>query len=388
MTYNQVYGGSTTMSILKGIKKPTMLLNETIARSNIKTMQEKAQQNNVLLRPHFKTHQSAVVGEWFRQAGTTAITVSSLDMAAYFAQNGWMDIIVAFPVNILEIQEINELAARIDLGLLVESFEVVDYLQKNLKHAVKSWIKIDSGSHRTGLPWQDTATINRLASHIMRTSNLHLQGILTHAGETYHASSPDEIRRLFAQSALRMDQVRDSLKKDGITDIQISVGDTPGAMLSRSFSNVDEIRPGNYVFFDAMQLNLGSCKEKDIAMVVTCPLVANHPERNEAIIYGGAVHFSKDTFSQDGINKYGLVVSLHDRGWGRSIPAAYLKGVSQEHGIVSLPAEVINQYSIGDLIGIVPAHSCLTIDLLQDYRTLSGEVIHTLYSQYSKSGLT
>jgi len=387
MTYNQVYGGSTTMSILKGIKKPTMLLNETIARSNIKTMQEKAQQNNVLLRPHFKTHQSAVVGEWFRQAGTTAITVSSLDMAAYFAQNGWKDITVAFPVNILEIQEINELAARIDLGLLVESFEVVDYLQKNLEHAVKTWIKIDSGSHRTGLPWQATVVINRLASRIMQTSNLHLQGILTHAGETYHAASPNEIRRLFAESILRMDQVRSSLKMAGILDIQISVGDTPGVMLSRSFSNVDEIRPGNYVFFDAMQLNLGSCQEKDIAMVVACPLVAIHPERNEAIIYGGAVHFSKDSFTQDSINKYGLVVPLNDHGWGKTIPGAYLKGLSQEHGIVHLPAEIINRYSIGDLIGIVPAHSCLTVDLLQDYRTLSGEVIHTLYSQYSKSGL-
>ena len=114
------------------ITKPTLLLNEEIARSNIKRMVEKADRNNVKLRPHFKTHQSHEVGRWFREAGVDRITVSSLSMAGYFAHDGWDDITVAFPANLLEIDLINELASGIRLNLLVESVESAEFLAQNL----------------------------------------------------------------------------------------------------------------------------------------------------------------------------------------------------------------------------------------------------------------
>ena len=32
---------------------------------------------------------------------------------------------------------------------------------------------------------------------------------------------------------------------------------------------------------------------------------------------------------------------------------------------------------VGDLLGVLPVHSCLTADLLQEYVTREGEHIHT-----------
>ncbi len=80
----------------------------------------KARRHNVTLRPHFKTHQSAEIGSWFRDFGINSIAVSSVEMANYFAKNGWDDITIAFPVNILETDKINKLAGNISLNLLVE----------------------------------------------------------------------------------------------------------------------------------------------------------------------------------------------------------------------------------------------------------------------------
>ena len=74
-------------------------------------MADRAIQYNVRLRPHFKTHQSRQIAGWFREAGINCITVSSLKMAEYFAADGWDDITVAFPVNVLEHERINRLAA-------------------------------------------------------------------------------------------------------------------------------------------------------------------------------------------------------------------------------------------------------------------------------------
>jgi D-serine deaminase-like pyridoxal phosphate-dependent protein len=82
------------------ISVPTLLLDEGRARRNIFRMADKAASNQVRFRPHFKTHQSAAVGEWFRDVGVTAITVSSVEMARYFAAHGWNDITFAFPVNV------------------------------------------------------------------------------------------------------------------------------------------------------------------------------------------------------------------------------------------------------------------------------------------------
>ena len=111
------------------ITKPTLLLDKDIALRNIENMVRKANDLNLKFRPHFKTHQSAEIGEWFRAAGVNCITVSSLTMANYFADAGWNDITIAFSVNIPEIPEINELAGRINLNVLIENKEGLEALQ-------------------------------------------------------------------------------------------------------------------------------------------------------------------------------------------------------------------------------------------------------------------
>jgi D-serine deaminase-like pyridoxal phosphate-dependent protein len=67
------------------IATPTLLLDEGRARRNLDGMAARAARAGVRFRPHFKTHQSARIGEWFREAGVHSITVSSVRMAAYFA---------------------------------------------------------------------------------------------------------------------------------------------------------------------------------------------------------------------------------------------------------------------------------------------------------------
>jgi D-serine deaminase-like pyridoxal phosphate-dependent protein len=133
--------------MITDIRIPTLLLDETICRRNIASMTAQAQ--HTLLRPHFKTHQSRLVGRWFRESGIDAITVSSVTMARYFANDGWTDITIAFPVNLRELDDIVALASRVKLGLLVESPRVIGPLQAHLPE-VDIWLKIDTGYGRTG----------------------------------------------------------------------------------------------------------------------------------------------------------------------------------------------------------------------------------------------
>jgi len=77
------------------LTKPTLLLDVDKCKANIKKMAEKAMLNNIVFRPHFKTHQSHEIGQWFRDEGVSKITVSSVEMASYFAQKSWKDITIA-----------------------------------------------------------------------------------------------------------------------------------------------------------------------------------------------------------------------------------------------------------------------------------------------------
>ena len=87
------------------ITSPTLLLDQKKCLANLRRIADKAKRNNVNFRPHFKTHQSKIIGRWFKDFGVNAITTSSLQMAEYFALDGWDDITVAIPVNILEIDQ-------------------------------------------------------------------------------------------------------------------------------------------------------------------------------------------------------------------------------------------------------------------------------------------
>lgn len=108
-----------TGTLIDSISRPALLINENQARENIRKMADKARLSSVDFRPHFKTHQSIQIGRWFRDYGTTKITVSSVEMAAYFASDGWDDITIAFPLNYRQLSEIEELAADVHLGILV-----------------------------------------------------------------------------------------------------------------------------------------------------------------------------------------------------------------------------------------------------------------------------
>jgi D-serine deaminase-like pyridoxal phosphate-dependent protein len=369
-----------TAEFLDSIQKPTLVMNETRARRNLKRMAAKAAAQQIRFRPHFKTHQSAEIGEWFREEGVSAITVSSMSMAVYFAGNGWNDILVAFPVNLREMDAIRALASSVRLGLLVESIWSVERLGAGLQTPVDIWIKIDSGMHRAGLDVEDSAAVFALAQAVRQYPQLRLRGLLTHAGQTYHAHSPEEIRRMYAGSVQAMNVLRGELEGRLGAKLEVSAGDTPGCTLCDDLGPVDEIRPGNFLFFDAMMRDLGVCAWEDVAVAVACPLVALHPHRSEALIYGGSIHLSKEFLEADGHGFYGYAAFLSDDSWQPGDPSSRVISLSQEHGVVHLASADFERLKVGDLLYILPVHSCLVVDALKSYRCLNGREITTLNS--------
>lgn len=348
------------------VKVPTLLIDEEKCRQNISKMKAKCRDGHAHLRPHFKTHLSADIAHWYSDQGIHCCTVSSVGMAAYFASHGWHDITIAFPYNLLEHEAINQLAGKIQLNILIESEESLSHAQIHLTNPVGVFVKIDVGYHRTGMNPADPQALEKLIGAI--NGPLSFRGFLAHAGHTYGTQQAAEIKQIND----RAKEILAPLQKTfgGI----LSYGDTPSCSSAEDLSVYDELRPGNFVFYDWMQHEIGACNVHEIAVCMACPIVALHPSRQEVVIYGGAVHLSKDFVSNEGRRCYGKAVRLTKKGW-ETDSIGHVDRISQEHGILKVTDEVLRTLAVGQLIGVIPVHSCLTAACQGHYLSTNGQYI-------------
>ena len=357
------------------IIRPTLVIDKSICLRNIERMAQKAKDLQLRFRPHFKTHQSAIIGNWFRQYGVKAITVSSVQMAGCFSREGWDDITIAFPLNILEINLINQLASTINLNVLVENSEASRILAQKISAPVGVFLKIDTGSKRTGIDASNTGLIDALLKLLGENEKIIFRGFLTHNGQTYSARSPNEIFSCHFDSLLKLQKLKQKYRQK-FPNIEVSIGDTPSCILCTNFVDVDEIRPGNFVFFDLMQQSLGVCDFRDIAVKMVCPVVSLHASRNEIVIYGGAIHLSQETLINiDGKKFYGRIVVTKNGKKKLLSERNYVSRLSQEHGILKVSQKNFGLFDVGDLVEIIPVHACLTANLARKYITTEGEEI-------------
>jgi D-serine deaminase-like pyridoxal phosphate-dependent protein len=349
-------------------KRPVLLLNETKCRSNIKNMVKKSRENSCQLRPHFKTHQSIKIGRWFREQGVTGITVSTPQMGAYFAEDGWDDITLAFPFYRAQLSSIKQLQDKASLRLFIHNEDDLLFLNRELDAPIEFYVELDNGYKRSGV---STAHHNKISAMIETADTLDkvsFHGFYMHDGRTYQSRSKEEILQSIEISVQLMKKM-----KNQFPQAAISLGDTPSASALPSFEFLDECTAGNFVFYDWMQHQIGSCSVDDIALYHLLPVAQSFPEENRAICHGGAVHCSKDYVSDNGVKNYGQLISFNDDGSVKVLDGL-LESLSQEHGMLRVgenSKKVLNE----EFVCIIPIHSCLTANLYDHYITTDGEII-------------
>ena len=346
-------------------------------------MVDKAKHHHLQLKPHFKTHQSVQIGKWFKEAGVSAITVSSVGMAEYFASAGWRDITIAFPLNPLMADRLNALASRVNLTLLVDNETAIGEVAASLTNPVNIYIEIDTGAGRTGIGKDDPATLKTVANEIAHHPQLNLKGLYSHAGHSYAARSREEVKHIFTEAKQVILDAKRVLETAGFKTLEICMGDTPTCSVVADFSGVDAISPGNFVFYDLMQVQIGACSLEQIAVAMACPVVSKNRDNLTVCIHGGAVHFSKEYIEEGAGKLFGLVARSNGHAWGEPMLGCYLTKLSQEHGIVQLTLDIFDNTDIGDILLILPVHSCLTAEAMGSYIDASGNRI-THYAQKNR----
>jgi D-serine deaminase-like pyridoxal phosphate-dependent protein len=229
------------------------------------------------------------------------------------------------------------------------------------------WLKVDCGYHRAGVDPDDPGSLD-LAARLATSPVLQFDGILTHSGHAYYAESRQIMGEIAQQERDVMLGFAQRLHDAGVQVPAISIGSTPALAAIDHLDGIDEIRPGNYAFYDWTQVALGTCTESACALTVLASVVSASPNLDQSIIDAGALALSKDA----------LIGPDQAVNWGHVYvdPVEYtssdelrLTALSQEHGILN------RHVPLGSRVRIVPIHSCLTAACFDNYFVVDGEEV-------------
>ena len=350
---------------LETLATPAVVVDLDVLERNIACMAGRAREAGVRLRPHAKTHKCPEIARLQRAAGAWGLSVAKVGEAEVFANAGFDDLFVAYPVvGEDKGRRLLSLADRARLGVGVDSVEGARTLARPFREAGRSLdvlLKVDVGYGRVGVLAERAVDV---AGRLANLPGVRLRGVFTHAGHGYLAetrAAVDEIARLEGE---RLAAAAADLRTAGLPVEEVSVGSTPTAWGAMRVAGVTECRPGNYVFHDASQVALGTCGVEDCALTVVATVVSV-PAADRAVVDAGSKTLSSDPL-RPRAGGYGQVL-------GR---ASRIEKLSEEHGVLAVAEG--ESFRVGERVRILPNHACVVANLHDCLVGVSGDRVEAI----------
>ncbi|MCX7954215.1 MAG: hypothetical protein N3A01_03380 [Bacteroidales bacterium] len=341
---------------------PLVELNKSTIINNINFVKKLAKTCNVNIRPHVKTIGFKPLYRIYLENNIKQITVTSAKMAKNFLLEGYSNILMAMPVNIYEIHIIKNILKNRSLQKLILTIDNIVAL-KEIISILKNdncyfAIEIDADYGRSGININDKSTLNEILLYIKNNNLQHkLYSLISHFGQTYKCKNLKEIEQINKKYIKKLLEIKNYTCEQLNQKIIASIGDTPSLPIysQKLLREIDEIRPGNFIYYDAMQLIKGCCSLNNIAINVIAPVISIKP--NYVVIHCGAIHLSKEFIKYKNKKIYGFIV---DNNSSKLI--GIVMELTQEHGIVKITDNI--SLKIGDILRIIPVHACLCVELM------------------------
>jgi D-serine deaminase-like pyridoxal phosphate-dependent protein len=350
---------------LDDLVTPALIVDRSRLVANVSEMAARARMLGVALRPHAKTHKSPAIAALQREHGATGLTVATLTEAEGFADEGVDDLLLtAPPVGDWRLDRLIALARRVRIRVAVDSVEVVAALDRACaRHEAEiGWVwEVDCGVGRFGTP-PGAASAEQIAQAVDRAAHATCVGLLTFGGHAYAARNPDEIATAARDEREAIGQTVRALADRGIEAAVRSVGSTPTTHAMRSGEGITEIRPGNYVFYDATQVALGVVPLERCALSVLAT-VTSRPAPDRLILDGGSKALAAER------------LSTLTPGFGRieGHPGLRVDRLYEEQAIVH--SDEPCQIPVGTRLRVVPNHACAAANLHSQMLVVDRDVV-------------
>lgn len=326
---------------LNAISTPMPVVDEGRLAANISRAQSYLDSHGKAFRPHIKTHKIPAIARQQIEAGAIGINCQKVSEAEVFADAGFDDILITYNIigkaKLLRLKALNSRIGR--LSVVADSNVTIAGLTDNFEkeRPLSVLIECDTGAKRCGVQTPEEAVV--LAKAIDAAAGLVLRGILT-----YPAPGGSEKVESFLRETMAL------LAAEGIECPVRSSGGSPDFFSAHLVPSATEHRAGTYIYNDRSMLRAGHCTAGDLAMHVLATVVSR-PTSDRAVLDSGSKALTSDLL---GFDDYGLI---------EGYDGARIVSLSEEHAVVDLSACRSGRPEIGDVVKIVPNHTCVVSNL-------------------------
>ena len=339
---------------------PALILDQKRFETNLNTLMTRCHEQGVHLRPHAKTHKSVNVAKRQLELGAVGVCCAKLGEAEALAGGGINNILLTSPV--VTERAFSRLVDLLDQGTdiqaVIDSPTIAAELSRYAKkrgQKVEVLVDVDPGMHRTGIAFEDAAS---LVETVENLPNLNFGGLQVYAGNLMHIGSYDERRSRDRQLTERIAELKQDLEKRGFAVPRVSGGGTGTFDMDIGGGVFTELQAGSYAFMDVQYQDI---QYADSSPFLTSLFVATRvisiSTPGLATTDGGFKAFATDDCNPQ----------LRDY---ESVQVDY-RFMGDEHGaLISLDQSI--QFNVADLVFAVTPHCDPTFNLYDHVHVVEG----------------
>jgi D-serine deaminase-like pyridoxal phosphate-dependent protein len=333
------------------LSTPAMIVDAKTVYRNIERLAAYAEQHELDVRPHTKTHKSQQLAALQMAAGSVGLTVAKVGEAEVMSEAA-ADMLIGYPaIDPARTARLAKLAKHATVRVAVDSLagaKLLGEAANRVSATIGILVDLDVGFARTGV--QTASEALKLAQLVDKTTGLRLDGLFCYPG---HIGGPAD-RQIEALAAVsdKLDETLRLWEDHGLQARIVSGGSTPTAFQSHLVGEYTEIRPGTYIYNDMNTVRAGYCTLDDCAARVICTVVSTAVP-GQVVIDAGSKTLTSDRCSPAPDSGFGCVVEY---------PDAVIKVLTEEHGQVDI-SKCASAPKLGERVTVIPNHICPCVNL-------------------------
>lgn len=338
----------TIMEVYSQIDSPALLVNPDIVSANIAEMVRMAGHVN-RLRPHIKTHKSAVGIRMMLKAGITKFKCATIAEAELLAINHAPDVLLAHqPVGpkIKRLLALTEAYPKTQFACIVDDIDNASNIAQTFHAAyrkIKVFADINVGMNRTGISPDEHAL--KLIQYLVRCQGIEFCGLHVYDGQ-HRQHDFKEREKACDQAFEPVYALIDMMKAVGLEKPHIIAGGSPTFSIHAKRPD-RECSPGTNIFWDYGYSQI--CSEQHFTPAVTIlTRIISLPSTGRICVDLG----HKAVAAENEIGKR-VIFPKHPQ----------LKALSQSEEHLVLDAGPDHNFKVGDILIGIPYHICPTVAL-------------------------
>lgn len=343
------------------IDTPALIIDLDAFEANLAKLAAFAEQANIRLRPHAKTHKSPIIARKQMALGAVGQCCQKVSEAEVLVEAGIQDVLVSNEVwGRRKLDRLAGLARHARVSVCVDDERNIADLADAARRAgseIGVLVEIDVGAGRCGVTTPEAAL--GLAQAIEAAPGLVFRGLQAYHGSAQHKRSVQEREEAIGGAAEITRATVAHLAQAGLACEIVGGAGTGTYNLEAATGIWNELQAGSYIFMDAdYAKNHGADGQRisefrhALFVLVT---VMSKPARDKLVVDAGHKALGNDSGFPD-------VWGFEGATYGRP---------SDEHGAIDL-AQCKRSADAGDRILLVPGHCDPTVNLHDWYIGVRG----------------